>query len=79
MFKNPSHGYESFVERYCLRRRKNGDISGKQELLKMAQNVWANRRATWGRGRGEGLHYPFFENRNKCPNFGKKALIVSIL
>ena len=42
MFKNPSPGYESFVERYCLRRRKNGDISGKQELLKKAQNAWAN-------------------------------------
>ena len=42
MFKNPSPGYESFVERYCLRRRKNGDISGKQELLKKAQNAWSN-------------------------------------
>ena len=41
MFKNPSSGYESFAESYCLR-RKNGDISGKQELLKKAQNAWAN-------------------------------------
>lgn len=42
MFKDTSPGYESFVERYCLRRRKNDDISGKQELLKKAQNAWAN-------------------------------------
>ena len=41
MFKNPSSGYESFVEGYCLR-RKNSDISGKQELLKKTQNVLAN-------------------------------------
>ena len=41
MFKNPSSGYESFAESYCLR-RKNGDISGKQELLKKAQNAWSN-------------------------------------
>ena len=41
VFKNPSPGYESFVESYCLR-RTNGDISGKQELLKKAQNAWAN-------------------------------------
>ena len=41
MFKNPSSGYESFVEGYCLR-RKNSDISEKQELLKKAQNILAN-------------------------------------
>ena len=71
MFKNPSHGYESFVERYCLRRRKNGDISGKQELLKMAQNAWTNRRATSVEGERPPL--PFFENQKKCPDFGKKC------
>ena len=42
MFKNPSPGYESFVKRYCLRRRKNCDISGKQGLLKKAKNTWTN-------------------------------------
>ena len=42
MFKNPSSGYESFVEKYCLRKRKNGDISGKQVLLKKKQNAWTN-------------------------------------
>ena len=42
MFKNPSPGYESFIERFSSRTRKNGDISGKQQLLKKVQNTWTN-------------------------------------
>ena len=37
-YKNPSPGYECFVERYCLRAISNGDQSTKKELVQKTQS-----------------------------------------
>ena len=40
IYTNPSPGYESFIERFCLRARSGGNISPLKTLHQDAQKCW---------------------------------------
>ena len=39
-YKNPKDSYESVVERFCLRRRKENPHEKKSEMVTSAQEYW---------------------------------------
>lgn len=43
VYRFPSNGYENFVERFCLRKSKEGNKSSKKDLYQMAQKMWKER------------------------------------
>ena len=40
IYKKPKEGYESFVERFCLRRKKENPHESKESLVGTAQIMW---------------------------------------
>ena len=40
IYKNPKDGYESFVERYCLRKRNENVSISKSKLLEQSNRMW---------------------------------------
>ena len=44
VYRNPANSYESFVERYCLRKRRKDPHCQKNDITKEAECMWREKK-----------------------------------